>query len=408
MNITGKFSVSDYDYSLPGKRIANYPLARRDFSKLLIYSNTIGIKQDIFLNIATYVPSDSLLVFNNTKVIFARLNFKKITGALIEVFCLNPVLPSDYALVFQTKESCIWKCLIGNVKRWKSESISRQIIIEGEEVELFATRKDKVSEDGVWNVQFSWTNKKFTFAEILETAGKIPIPPYLKRESEVSDKLNYQTIYSKIKGSVAAPTAGLHFTDEVFQSLKRHHLHLAEVTLHVGAGTFQTVKENDIREHAMHRETIIITGNVIDQLLKYHGKIIAVGTTSVRTLESIYWFGNKLIRGNFEDDKVPEISQWECYEYEEKIDPEKSLTFVSEYMKQKGLDELLLSTRMMILPGYKFRIINGMITNFHQPKSTLLMLIAAFLGDSWKDIYAYALQNDFRFLSYGDSCLFLP
>ena len=408
MKIESKISIEDFNYDLPDERIAKYPLTQRDRSRLLIYSKKSGIKQDIFASIANHLPVDSLLVFNNTKVIFARLNFRKITGAAIEVFCLKPVSPSDYVLVFQTKESCIWKCLIGNAKRWKNESLSQQIIIDGKKVELTAIKKEKVLEDGSCNILFSWDNKNFSFAEILEAAGKIPIPPYLKRESEVADKRTYQTIYSKIEGSVAAPTAGLHFTDEVFKSLNYNHLQKTEITLHVGAGTFQPVKESDVYKHKMHEEIIVVNRDVIKHLLNNYGRIIAVGTTSVRTLESIYWFGVKLFNANQKHDKIPEIGQWEPYKLPEWIEPVKALGRVSEFLKQKGLNELKLSTCLMILPEYKFRIISGMITNFHQPKSTLLMLIAAFLGESWKDVYAYALQNEFRFLSYGDVSLLIP
>ena len=398
--------IDEYNYPLPDERIAKYPLAKRDASKLLVYKNQ-KITESVFSSVSDFLPCNTLLVYNNTRVIQARLLFKKDTGASIEVFCLEPLQPADYAQSLGSTTECVWKCMIGNLKKWKEGKLSKQIELAGEKCTFTAERHQ--TEGNTHSVKFSWDNAAIHFADILENAGELPIPPYLHRKTEESDLTTYQTVYSKIKGSVAAPTAGLHFTEDVFDSLKPKQITIEEVTLHVGAGTFQPVKTRDIAEHHMHTEVISVQRSTIESLLKQLGNIIAVGTTSVRTLESLYYIGRQVQEGTGEGKENMElsVSQWEPYEYNEEVSTSDALQSLLDYMYENNLTTLHAETQIMIKPGYKFRVVNGMITNFHQPKSTLLLLVSAFVGGNWKQIYDYALENDFRFLSYGDSSLLM-
>lgn len=393
--------IEDYSYELPNDRIAKYPLEQRDQSQLLLY-NQGEVGKDQFLNIDRYFDSDTTCVFNNTKVIQARLKFYKETGAQIEIFCLEPIEPSDYILAFQQTEKITWKCIVGNLKKWKNQDLKKKISINNIEIELTAS---KVSGEGNSQIiEFSWNDNSFTFSEILENIGLTPIPPYLNRESEIIDKDRYQTIYSKLKGSVAAPTAGLHFTDKVLNKLKEKQINFEEVTLHVGAGTFIPVKSETINNHEMHTEHFVIKKSTIKNLLNSK-KIVAVGTTSVRTIESVYWLGVKLLQNNYFDSH---ISQWEVYKLSDDINKTDALNTLLNYMDNMNVEELHASTQIMIFPGYQFKMVDVLITNFHQPKSTLLLLIAAFIGDNWKKVYDFALNNNFRFLSYGDSSILIP
>lgn len=395
--------IDEFDYPLPDERIAKFPLARRDMSKLLIYKNET-INEDIFSNLVNYLPEESLLVYNNTRVIQARLIFRKSTGARIEVFCLEPSEPSDYAQSLGAAEQCVWKCMVGNLKKWKADLLVKTIRLADDSFELKAELLR--SEGNIHFIRFSWNNLEMHFAEVLEKAGELPIPPYLHRETEESDKTSYQTVYSKIEGSVAAPTAGLHFTPEVLESLKIKNIETEELTLHVGAGTFQPVKSATADEHQMHTEVIEVGKSTIEHLMKKTGKIIAVGTTSVRTLESLYYIGAK-IAANPEIHDL-HILQWEPYESGNKLSTVESLRKIVDYMEKHGLENIHATTQIMIKPGYDFKVVNGMITNFHQPKSTLLLLVSAFVKGKWKSIYDYAFSHDFRFLSYGDSSLLFP
>lgn len=401
--VTG-ISIGDYAYELPDARIARYPLAERDQSKLLVWKNG-NIQDSQFRNLAEHLPANSLLIFNNTKVIRARLHFQKETGAKIEIFCLDPHEPADYQVAFQTTQSCVWKCMIGNQKKWKGERLRKTIRIDETGIELCAEQIDQANKS---LIRFSWNNPDFEFSRIIEQAGSLPIPPYLNRETEQSDLERYQTVYSKIKGSVAAPTAGLHFTEKVFNHLQDEGHELAELTLHVGAGTFQPVKSETISGHEMHSEHLYISRDFLNKLIHHSGKKIAVGTTSVRTLESLYWLGIQAIKNpeiNIEDLKV---SQWEAYQEEENNIPDKAaLAALIDVLDRNQTDYLSASTQIIIAPGYQFRIVDGLITNFHQPQSTLLLLISAYLGEDWRKIYDHALANDYRFLSYGDSNLYL-
>ena len=402
--VTG-ISISDYAYELPDAKIAKYPLAERDQSKLLVWKD--GQIQDAqFRNLADYLPANSLLVFNNTKVIRARLHFLKETGAKIEVFCLDPVDPADYQIAFQTTKSCVWKCMIGNQKKWKGEILRKIIRIDNTETELCAEQTDPENNKSL--IRFSWNNPDFEFSRIIENAGSLPIPPYLNRETEQSDLERYQTVYSKIKGSVAAPTAGLHFTEKVFNHLKEDGHELAELTLHVGAGTFQPVKSETISGHDMHSEHFYIRRDFLNQLLQHSGKKIAVGTTSVRTLESIYWLGVQAINNPEIDIAELKVSQWEAYQKtENNFQDKEAINALIGLLDKHQTDFLSASTQIIIAPGYRFRLTDGMITNFHQPQSTLLLLISAYLGNEWRTIYEHALATNYRFLSYGDSNLYL-
>ena len=396
--------IDEYNYPLPDERIAKYPLAKRDASKLLVYNNQ-KITESVFSSVSDFLPCNTLLVYNNTRVIQARLLFKKDTGASIEVFCLEPLQPADYAQSLGSTTECVWKCMIGNLKKWKEGKLSKQIELAGEKCTFTAERHQ--TEGNTHSVKFSWDNAAIHFADILENAGELPIPPYLHRKTEESDLTTYQTVYSKIKGSVAAPTAGLHFTEDVFDSLKPKQITIEEVTLHVGAGTFQPVKTRDIAEHHMHTEVISVQRSTIENLLKQLGNIIAVGTTSVRTLESLYYIGSSPLNPPKGDLHVLHVDQWAPYQTKDKLTTREALQNIIDYLETNNLTTLHAETQIMIKPGYKFRVVDGMITNFHQPKSTLLLLVSAFVGGNWKQIYDYALENDFRFLSYGDSSLLM-
>ncbi len=404
-NKTQQIRIEEYDYPLPDERIAKFPLAKRDESKLLLYKDG-QVSESVFKHIADYLPAGSLLVYNNTRVIQARLLFQKATGARIEVFCLEPAEPHDYALIFQQTERCSWICLVGNLKKWKDGLLTKKVAIQGEEVILSAEKKE--SHGDSHRIEFTWNNPKYTFADLLDAAGVLPIPPYLHRETEKSDLVTYQTVYSKIKGSVAAPTAGLHFTPEVLADVDAHGIGREEVTLHVGAGTFKPVKSETIEGHEMHTEFISVRRSSIERIQKNLGKIIAVGTTSVRTLESLYYIGVKLASHPDATSEELVVNQWMPYEAENnRIPVAEALQHILDYLGRHQADKLVTATQIIIAPGYEFKIVRGIITNFHQPKSTLLLLISAFVKGNWRTIYDYALSHDFRFLSYGDSSLLL-
>ena len=395
-------NIANYDYLLPDERIAKYPLPQRDSSKLLIYKHG-EIREDCFSNLSSHLPMKSLMVFNNTRVIQARLLFRKATGAQIEIFCLEPIDPTDYALNFQQTKQCSWGCLIGNLKKWK-ESVLQQTVCINDDSILFSAER-KTTNGDMHLITFSWDHPSYTFTDILDAAGQLPIPPYLHRETEQSDLQTYQTVYSKIKGSVAAPTAGLHFTPEVLTALKANDIGLEEITLHVGAGTFKPVKTETIGEHTMHTEYFTVHRHTIQRLLDNLGQIVAVGTTSVRTLESLYYIGIALAENPDATIEELVVKQWTPYETKSDISPAESLQHLLHYMDKRNIDSLVSATQIMIVPGYTFRMIQGMITNFHQPQSTLLLLVSAFVEGNWKAIYDYAMEHDFRFLSYGDSSL---
>jgi S-adenosylmethionine:tRNA ribosyltransferase-isomerase len=397
-------NINNFSYPLTDEKIAKFPLGQRDESKLLIHSNG-KISESHFKNLAGYLPADSFLVLNNTKVVRARLFFRKPTGAIIEIFCLEPIEPTtEIQLAFQQKGSSVWKCLVGNARRWKGGTLTSLIEHNDEKSILSAGIKGKAGD--AFLINFNWQPDSKTFAEILEQAGKIPLPPYLHREAVESDKVRYQTVYALNDGSVAAPTAGLHFTGAVFDSLSQKKITYDYLTLHVGAGTFKPVGDDGIANHEMHTEQVLVSRQLIEKLRQKTGKVIVVGTTSVRALESIYWFGVKL---ETEPGSKFDVRQFDPYGDLAGLElpTEKALQNVLDHLEKEQSSYLSCSTQLMIIPGYKFRMINGMVTNFHQPRSTLLLLIAAFLGDKWREIYDYALENDFRFLSYGDSCLFL-
>jgi len=399
-------SIQDYTYHLPDERIARHALQARDHSRLLIWNNN-EISDKKFYQLPDCLPDNSMLVFNNTRVIRARLFFSKMTGAKIEIFCLDPSAPGEYTQSFSQTGSCRWRCMVGNLKKWKGEELRRLLKIDGKQVSLRAEMVNSLGNSD-FEIQFSWDNPIFTFADILEAAGKIPIPPYLNRESEDIDLISYQTIYSKIDGSVAAPTAGLHFTESVFADLQKKNINCKEITLHVGAGTFRQVKSETIESHEMHTEHFVVSINLVDQLKTFEGKIVAVGTTSVRTLESLYHIGCKLIGNPHTDIAHLTLNQWEPY-HNTMVNYSRRQAFdaLSFWLRKHKLKELNSSTQIIIVPGYKFRVISGMVTNFHQPQSTLLLLIAAFTGEDWKKIYQHALNKQYRFLSYGDTNLYL-
>jgi len=405
MHQPASLSIDEYDYPLPQERIAQYPLAQRDESKLLVHTN--HIQEATFKDIASFLPENSRLVFNNTRVVQARLNFQKESGALIEIFCLEPVSPTrEIQEAFLQKEEGIWKCLVGNRKKWKKDALSLSFNVNGQKGHLNAERVEDIDESSL--IRFSWFPKELSFAEVLEQSGKIPLPPYMHRKAEENDRVRYQTIYAEHNGSVAAPTAGLHFTKTVFDTLKTKNISTAYVTLHVGAGTFKPVSEDEVGKHKMHAEQILIERAFIENLInKPHEKRIAVGTTSIRTLESLFWLGTKM--HYFPNAETYTLGQWEAYELAKKpkLSSPQALNEILAFLKKTQSDIFHSETQILIGPGYEFQVIDGMITNFHQPKSTLLLLISAYLGDSWKSIYNYALEHDFRFLSYGDSCLFL-
>jgi S-adenosylmethionine:tRNA ribosyltransferase-isomerase len=396
--------ISDYDYELPDAMIAQYPLDERDSSNLLIYKQG-RISKDTFRNIDNYLPSESLLVFNNTRVIRARILFRKKTGAAIEVLCLEPLSPFEYEFSFSSREPVEWKCIVGNLKKWKRGKINTPFIYLNNEYELTA---EKLHPEGdAWRIRFNWNCPELSFGDVIETTGHIPLPPYIKRDNEEEDTKWYQTIYSSVRGSVAAPTAGFHFTNKVFEKLVKKGIKSVEVTLHIGAGTFQPVKSENISDHNMHCEHFFVSDKTIELLRDYYGSIIPVGTTSVRTLESLYWLGVKLILDPLRSRDELSLDQWEPYEMETEVSVKESMEALLNYMAEQNSSQLHASTRIIIIPGYDFRMINGMITNFHQPKSTLLLLISAWAGNNWKNIYRFAMKNDFRFLSYGDCSLLL-
>lgn len=402
---TRHIKIDDYNYTLLDERIAKFPMAQRDRSKLLVYRKG-DIKEDIFYNISEYLPSGALMVFNNTKVIQARLHFRKETGALIEIFLLEPAQPSDYEQVFQAKGKCSWFCMIGNLKKWKTGPLIQKLNINGEVVNLTAIRGNEHGTSFL--VEFEWDNDEIPFSDIIEQAGELPIPPYLNRETQESDKVTYQTVYSKIKGSVAAPTAGLHFTEDVFRSIEAAGVVREEITLHVGAGTFKPVKSDDIGGHAMHTEYVAVHRSTLENLLRHGAGAIAVGTTSVRTLESLYYMGVHLSCGQETSDKCFHVEQWEPYDCENNLKPDDAIRLILDYLDRNNMNVLHGSTQIIIAPGYEYKIVKMLVTNFHQPKSTLLLLVSAFVNGDWKHIYDYALSHDFRFLSYGDSSLLIP
>jgi S-adenosylmethionine:tRNA ribosyltransferase-isomerase len=418
--------ISDYQYDLPDERIAKFPIAGRDHSKLLVY-NRGEVGEDVFYHLPNYLPKGALMVFNNTKVIQARMHFRKSdvngepTGALIEVFLLEPAEPADYEQMFQTTGHCAWYCLVGNLKKWKGGPLVRTITINKYPITVTATRGPVHGTshriDFSWEVipptsHFSPLTPNASFAEILDAMGELPIPPYLNRETQDSDKTTYQTVYSKIKGSVAAPTAGLHFTPEVLSDLDAHGIEREELTLHVGAGTFKPVKSEEMEGHEMHTEYISVRRQTIDKLLNHDCQAIAVGTTSVRTLESLYYMGLKVIDNpNLTEDQL-HVSQWEPYKIlnggKRIVNSVEALQALADWMDVRGLEILHSSTQIIICPGYDYKIVRMLVTNFHQPQSTLLLLVSAFVGGDWRKIYDYALAHDFRFLSYGDSSLLIP
>ncbi len=423
--------ISDYNYPLPDERIAKFPLQERDKSKLLLYRHG-EVGEDVFSNLPSYLPKGALMVFNNTKVIQARLHFRKPTGALIEIFLLEPVAPRDYEQMFQSRGECSWICLIGNQKKWKEGALHSQIAkrlpkqvtaknsrsssarLQSEAAQELSTLNSQLSTQltaqrgapcgtGI-RIDFSWDNPDVSFSEILEAAGELPIPPYLNRETQESDKTTYQTVYSKIKGSVAAPTAGLHFTDRVLHDIDALGIEREEVTLHVGAGTFKPVKSETISGHEMHSEFISVKRSTIERIIAHGGRAVAVGTTSVRTLESLYYLGVRA----YNHQPVTEVEQWEPYETSPSLTAVETLEALLAWMDDNGLDILHASTRIIIVPGYKYHIVERLITNFHQPQSTLLLLVSALIGNDWHKVYDYALTHDFRFLSYGDSSILIP
>jgi len=391
--------IQDYTYSLPNERIAHHPLEKRDASKLLVYKSG-RIEEDHFYHLAQQLPEGATLVLNNTRVIEARIFFTKSTGGVIEIFCLEPNRQS-MELSLQQQGSAEWQCMIGGASKWKpGQVLQKELVIEGERVMLEARYKGKLEDAFI--IQFSWTPAAFHFVQVLHAAGDIPLPPYIKRSAELLDKERYQTIFAKEEGSVAAPTAALHFSKDVFQSLQKKNISANYVTLNVGAGTFKPVKTASIADHQMHSETFTVSRTTIEAILQATC-VVAVGTTSLRTLESLHWLGVKLLKNVIEDEWV--LAQWEVYNLEHTIPYQESLGAILQWMKEQEVEELHCRTALLIVPGYQFKIPSAIITNFHQPQSTLLLLIAAFIGDDWKKVYQYALENDFRFLSYGDSSL---
>jgi len=403
MNIPLRLDINEFNYELPVEKIAKYPLPDRDNSKLLLYHES-NIKTYIFKELPQLIDRNSQLIFNDTKVLPARLKFKKKTGSNIEVFLLEPYDPGEYTLSFSTHEECSWICLIGNAKKWKNEPLVKNFESRGKTVSLEVFKKERIGNKYV--VLFRWNNDRLSFSEIISCTGQIPIPPYLNREAEPEDLKRYQTIYSQYEGSVAAPTAGLHFTEKILSDLDEKGIQKTHLTLHVGAGTFIPVKTEDAMLHEMHTEHIFSDHQSIENLYHSGNKYFAVGTTSVRAMETLYYIGLKI------EQKMPEkgmlfLDQWESYKYQGNISRKKALGNILKYMDKYKLDKVHITTKMMIVPGYDFRMTDGLLTNFHQPKSTLLLLVAAFTGTEWKKIYDHALNNQFRFLSYGDSSLII-
>ena len=446
---TKHIHISDYNYDLPDERIAKFPLTQRDRSKLLVYNHG-EVSEDTFCNLPEHLPSGALMVFNNTKVIQARMHFRKDTGALIEVFLLEPAEPTDYEQIFQTHGRCSWYCLVGNLKKWKEGTLSSQFTVHSsqffdeqsgraertvhssltseaaESSTQFTIKATRGVQHGTSHrIDFEWStvqpsaqpmdacNQKDartlpSFAEVIDAIGELPIPPYLNRKAQESDKTTYQTVYSKIKGSVAAPTAGLHFTPEVLAAIDKKGIEREELTLHVGAGTFKPVKSEEIEGHEMHTEFISVRRETIDKLISHQGHAIAVGTTSVRTLESLYWMGVKTYNNPDIDGDSLHVMQWEPYDCNSDLDTLTALKALAQWMDARTLSVLHSSTQIIIAPGYDYRIVKMLVTNFHQPQSTLLLLVSAFVHGDWHKIYDYALAHDFRFLSYGDSSLLIP
>jgi S-adenosylmethionine:tRNA ribosyltransferase-isomerase len=405
MEDTKHIKISEYNYPLPDERIAKFPLTVRDQSKLLVYRHG-EVSEDTFTSLPEYLEQGELMVFNNTKVIQARLHFRKETGALIEVFCLEPIQPNDYVLSFQQTQKCSWLCMIGNLKKWKEGALSRVVDVKGKQVTLTATRGE-CRGTSHW-IDFEWNDDSITFADLLEVVGELPIPPYLNRDTQESDKETYQTVYSKIKGSVAAPTAGLHFTERVLKALDAHGIDREELTLHVGAGTFKPVKSEEIEGHEMHTEYISVNKQTIEKLIAHEGCAIAVGTTSVRTLESLYYIGVVISRNPDANQEELHVQQWMPYEENNGISTIQALQYILDYLNRHHMEALHTSTQIIIAPGYEYKIVKKIVTNFHQPQSTLLLLVSAFVKGDWRKIYNYALGHDFRFLSYGDSSLLIP
>ena len=400
MDNTRNIAIAEYDYDLPDERIAKYPLAQRDTSKLLLY-NAGKVSHDTFGNLPKHIPAGSLMIFNNTKVIQARLRFRKETGAAIEIFCLEPIQPEEYVTMFAVTDKCRWKCIVGNVKRWKQDTLSLYNPESDVAVSDMALKADLIERQGETSiVEFSWSNGA-PFSKVLEVCGSIPIPPYLNRDTEDIDLERYQTLYARFRGSVAAPTAGLHFTENVLEQIRNRGITTETVCLHVGAGTFLPVKSSLVSEHTMHREPFVITLDLLEKLVAKNGKLVSVGTTSVRTLESLYYIGVKCI----ETGAPADVMQWEPYEREYSYSTQEAISALIAYMKANSLKDLQLGTQIIIVPGYQFKVVDILVTNFHQPQSTLLLLVSAFVGGDWKKIYDYALAHDFRFLSYGDSSL---
>ena len=390
--------IEDYNYSLPDERIAKYPLHQRDASKLLCYRNNNPVEYS-FKDLPSLLPEDSVMVFNDTKVVPARLHFQRASGAHIEIFCLEPVLPEEYVTMFAVTDRCRWKCIVGNVKRWKNDTLALYNPDSDEVVAEMGLKADLIERQGETSiVEFSWDNGA-QFSRVLEICGSIPIPPYLNRDTEDIDLERYQTLYARYRGSVAAPTAGLHFTEPVLEAIRAKNIATETVCLHVGAGTFLPVKSSLVSEHTMHREPFVIKLDFLEKLVAKTGKLIAVGTTSVRTLESLYYLGVKCI----EKGRPEDVTQWEPYLREYPYTLQESLNAIISYMKANSLTELQTGTSIIIVPGYQFKVVDVLVTNFHQPQSTLLLLISAFVKGDWKNIYDFALNNNFRFLSYGDS-----
>lgn len=398
-----EIKISDFDYPLKEENIAKYPLKQRDNAKLLCLNFDKEIEEYHFSDIANLLDSDTFLVLNDTKVVYARLLFQKESGSVIEIFCLEPV-DKDIQLAYAQKGSCVWKCLVGNNKKWKQETISSSFINDSKQLTL--TAKRLCQENETWIVEFSWDNEDLSFAEVLQCMGHVPLPPYLKRKDEESDKQDYQTIYAHQEGSVAAPTAGLHFSENTFKQLADKGVKTCFVTLHVGAGTFKPVSTETIDRHVMHTEQIVLKKENIEELLANLDKrVMCVGTTSVRTIESLYWHGVKILKNGNRYSEI-DVKQWEPYQEECRISARESLQAILESMEKENRNVLIGQTQLMIAPGYEYRIVDAMITNFHQPKSTLLLLVSAMIGEDWKRVYYFALENNYRFLSFGDACMF--
>lgn len=404
MNDPRHVHISEFIYDLPDCLIARHPLAQRDRCRLLVSDGRKRLEDRVFNELPALLPDDALLIYNNTRVVNARLFFRKDTGAHIEIFCLEPESPADYERNFASTDGVSWKCLVGNSKKWKEGPLTRELEIDGRKVTLTAMRRDK-GVDASWTIDFSWDDNTVPFARIIDAAGVIPIPPYLNRETEDCDAQDYQTIFSRIEGSVAAPTAGLHFTPEVLAAIDRRGIPRREVTLHVGAGTFRPVKSEEIGDHPMHSEYIVVPRRLIAELAETDRRVIAVGTTSVRTLESLYHIGCLIHSGKW----TGEVPQWYPYEAEHpRLSVKDSMRAILEALDAEGSQSLVASTKIIIAPGYRYRIVRGMVTNFHQPGSTLLLLVSAMIGDAWRPVYRHAVESGYRFLSYGDACLFLP